>query len=83
VGAFLVAYAAPLTFPTPWGEILVDFTAPSGELLGLPLALGDPAVFALAVPEDLHLASFVFYTQAIGIGGTICLHCAHECTVGY
>jgi len=82
VGAVLVAFSAPLTFPGAWGEVLVDVTDPNGELLGAPSALGDPAVVHLPVPGDPMFSGFVFYTQAVSFGGSLCLHCAHECTIG-
>jgi len=82
--AILFGYSASLTFLHPLGEILVDFTHPGGELLGMPIALGDPAVFSLGVPSDPVLVGYTAYTQAVSIGGTgKCLHCAYECTVGY
>jgi len=82
VGALLVAYSAPLTFPSGWGEILVDITDPNGELLGMPSRLGDPALFSLFVPNDPGLFGLPFFTQAASFGGAICLHCAHECVIG-
>jgi len=82
-GAVLVAYASSLTFPHAWGEILVDVTDPFGELMGMPFAFTDPAVFSFPVPSDPIFAGLVFYTQAASFGGGMCLHCAYECTVGY
>ncbi len=81
-GGFLIAYSTPLTLPSPWGEILVNIGDPSGELLGMPSAFGNPAIINVLVPNDPLFAGFVFYTQAASFGGTICLHCAHECSVG-
>jgi len=81
-GAILVAYASSITVLSNWGEFLVNFTDPGGELLGMPAAFGSPALIDIAVPSDPFFAGFVFYTQAAGFGGTTCLHCAHECTVG-
>jgi len=82
VGAFLAAFATPMTFTSPWGEVLVNLADASGELLGLPAAVGAPAVFTLPVPIDPAFAGLVFHTQAASFGGSICLHCAHECTIG-
>jgi len=82
VGAFLAAFIAPLSFYSPWGEVLVDVTDPSGELLGTPSGMGNPAVIALPVPGDPWFAGFVFYTQAASFGGSLYLHCAYECTIG-
>jgi len=81
--AFLVGYASPLTFWSPWGEVLVNVDDPAGELLGMPVATGNPATFLLPVPGDPSFAGFAFYTQAASIGGAHCLHCAYACTVGY
>ncbi len=82
-GAKIVAYSTPVTLSTPWGELLVDIADPGGELLGEPSALGNPAVFAVSVPNEPRLAGLVFYSQAASFGGSLCLHCAHECTVGH
>ena len=82
-GSLLVGYSSSLTLLSVWGELLVNFVDPNGEILGMPLALGSPAVFALPVPNDPAVSGFVFYTQAASFGGSICLHCAYECTVGW
>ncbi len=82
-GAILVGYASSLSFPTVFGEVLVNIADPSGELLGMPIGYGDPAAIMLPVPNDLRLAGFVFYTQAVSIGLSLCLHCAYECMVGF
>jgi hypothetical protein len=81
-GSLLVGYASSLTFPSVWGEILVDISDPAGELLGIPTVVGNPASFNLPVPNDPSLSGIVFYTQAASFGGSLCLHCAFECTVG-
>ncbi|MEW5749033.1 MAG: hypothetical protein AB1793_09675 [Candidatus Thermoplasmatota archaeon] len=83
VGAFLAAFSTPLTLTTSWGEILVNIADPGGELLGLPSALGDPAVIALPVPIDLTLCGALLSVQAVGFGGGITLTCAYDCTVGF
>ncbi|MEW6071864.1 MAG: hypothetical protein AB1726_04610 [Planctomycetota bacterium] len=81
-GALLAAYMTPLTFLTGWGEILVNIADPNGELLGLPAALGNPAILALPVPIHLGFASLTIYVQAAGFGGGVNLHCAYACTIG-
>jgi len=81
-GAFLVAYSTSLTLTSPWGEVLVDITDPNGELLGAPSGTGNPATIHLPVPSDVQFCGFAFYTQAVGFGGSICLHCAYACTIG-
>ena len=83
VGAFLVAYSTPLTFMSPFGEVLVNLSDPGGELLGMPTATGNPPLFLLSVPNDPVLVGFVFHAQAASFGGAICLHCAHRGTVGF
>jgi len=82
-GALLVAYSTPLTLPSAWGEILVNFADPAGELLGVPSALGNPAVIDVPVPSDPQFSGVVFYTQAASFGGSLCLHCAYQCMIGY
>ena len=82
VGAVLMGYDAPLSLMTSFGEALVDFTSPAGELLGTPVELGDPARFALQVPLDMGLVGFTFYVQAAGFGGGITLHCAWQNVIG-
>jgi len=82
-GAALVAYASQLTFLHNWGEILVNVADPLGELMGMPISLGNPALFNLPVPSDPFFAGLVIYTQAASFGGGICLHCAYECVIGY
>jgi len=34
------------------------------------------------VPNDPSFTGFVFFTQAASFGGSLCLHCAYECTIG-
>jgi len=80
--AFLVAYSAPLTFPSPWGEVLVDIGHPGGELFGMPSGIGTPTVIDVPMPSDPSSCGFVFYTQAVSFVGPLCLHCAYECTIG-
>jgi len=81
-GAILVAYATPFTSSHRWGEILVNFADPNGELFGMPIVMGNPAHFSLPVPSDLIYSGIAIYTQAASFGGGVCLHCAYECTLG-
>jgi hypothetical protein len=79
----LYAFGSPLTFPYKGMEILVNFTDPNGELLGVPSAFGNPALFALPVPINLAFCGFTFYVQGVSAGGGISLHCASACTIGF
>jgi len=83
VGAFLVGFGSSISSPTTWGELLVNLADPAGELLGMPPGYGDPALIDLPVPNDPAFSGFIFFTQAASFGGSVCLHCAHECTVGH
>ena len=83
IGAFLAAYASPLTVATSWGELLVNVADPAGELLGFPVALGNPAVISMNVPINLTLGGLQFFVQAVGFRTPITLHCAYACTVGF
>ncbi len=80
-GAFLAGFSTSWSFPSAWGELLVNIADPNGELLGLPSGFGEPALINVSVPSDSSLSGFVFYTQAASFF-PICLHCAYECTVG-
>lgn len=79
----LYGYATPLTFPYNGQEILVNFLDPFGELLGNPLAFGNPAVFNLPLPSILFLVGFDAYIQPVSFGGGFDLHCAAKVTVGF
>lgn len=82
--AILYGYAAPGFRKHRLGEILVDYNDPAGELLGAPVAVGDPAYFNIPVPYDPSLLGYALYTQAVSItGGQKILHCAFECHLGY
>ncbi len=81
-GAILVGYASSLTLSSPWGELLVNTADPAGELVGMPSGFGNPTLIDVPVLTDPVFAGLVFYTQALSFGGSMCLHCAHECTVG-
>jgi hypothetical protein len=82
-GAFIVAFSSAVTFPSPFGEILVNINDPNGELSGTPSAFGDPAMINAFIPPVLAFMCFTFYTQAVAFGGGLTLTCAFECTVGY
>jgi len=83
VGSKLVAFSSPAQFPSGWGEVLINIADPGGELLNLSSSLGNPVSFSMPVPLILSFCGLRFYTQAVSFGGSICLHCAHECTVGF
>ena len=81
--AYLMAYSAPLTMASPWGNILVDFTDSQGELLGTPSGFGSPALFYLYIPDVPEFAGFKVYTQAIRTGGDFDLTNAVDLNLGY
>ncbi len=81
--ALLAGYSAPLTVPGDRGNILVDITDPNGELLGLPLGLGNPAIIDVDVPSDVALIGFQAATQAIRIGSGIDLTNAQDLVLGW
>ena len=83
VGAFVVAYGSAISLPTGWGELLVNIGDPGGELLGMPSGFGVPAAINLPVPINMLFCGFNFFTQAASFGGSICLHCAWDCTIGF
>jgi hypothetical protein len=83
IGALVVAYDSPLTFMTKWGEILINFTSPNGELIGMPAGIGNPATITLPVPINMLFCGFGIYVQAASFGGGICLHCAYNCVIGF
>ena len=39
-------------------------------------------VFQVTPGIGLAFAGLVFHSQAASIGGSLCLHCAYECTIG-
>ncbi len=83
-GCILVGYSAPTTMWTGWGNVLVDIFDPSGEVLGMPSGLGDPAVINLAVPSDLSFLGFEAATQAIRFGsGPVDLTNAYDLMLGW
>lgn len=85
LGVILVGYASPLSFPTSFGQLLVNIADPGGELLGGPTFFyaGGVANFALPVPKNLNLCGLTVSTQAVEFGGGISLHNANDATVGF
>jgi len=83
--AALSAYATPAQLNTQWGELLVNIADPGGELLGVPVSFGNPAVFAMGVPLDAALYGFTFSVQALHLGGVNPpqLACAYDCVIGF
>jgi hypothetical protein len=83
-GGFLVAYDAQATYPSAWGEILVDIFDADGELSGIPSSFGNPCTIAAGIPDNAAFCGFVFYCQAVCFGTAtgLDLTCAAECTVG-
>ena len=81
-GSFLVGYSAPLTASAWWGNVLVDFLDPNGELLGWPVGLGDPALIDLPVPNDHALCGFTLSTQGVRFGGGVDLTNAQDLVIG-
>ena len=82
LGSFLVGYPGPLTFSSPWGNVLVNFAHPAGEILGAPFAGGDPAVISFPLPDDPVLCGITLSTQGLRIGGGIDLTNAQDLVVG-
>ena len=56
-------------------------TDPTAMVLATVEAEGRPWQ-RMVLLKDFGHSGFVFYTQAGSFGGSICLHCAHECTIG-
>jgi len=81
-GSWLVGYSTPLTFPTPWGNLLVNTNDPNGELLGMPFGVGDPAVIDLVVPDDPALCGFMCATQGLRFGSGLDLTNAQDLRLG-
>ncbi len=63
--------------------MLVNFSDPAGELLGMPTAFGGPAVVNLGVPNDLSFVGFEVATQAIRFGGGVDLTNAQDLVLGW
>ncbi|MEW6074040.1 MAG: hypothetical protein AB1726_15770 [Planctomycetota bacterium] len=82
-GAYLVGFPEPLTQPTRWGNILVDYTFPPGDFLGAIAAWSDPVVIRIDVPASPALAGFTLCTQAVRFGGGVDLTNAQDLRLGF
>ena len=82
-GAYLVGFPGPRLQPTRWGNILVDYTDPSGEMLGAIWKYGDPAVIHIEVPPHRVLAGLTICTQAVRFGGSVDLTNAQDLRFGF
>ena len=82
-GAYLVGFSGPRLQSTRWGNILVDYTDPSGELLGAIWKHGDPAVIQIDVPPHRVLAGYTICTQAVRFGGSVDLTNAQDLRFGF
>ncbi len=83
-GCFLVGYGTPLSSASPLGNLLVNTTDPGGELLGMPSAVGNPAVIDVPVPMDITLIEVAASTQALLFGtGGLDLTNAQDLVVGF
>jgi len=82
-GAFLVGYSSPLTSPSGWGNILVNIFDPGGDLLGMPMGIGNPAIIDLGVPPDVSLIGFELFTQSARFGSGLDLTNAQDLTLGW
>ena len=82
VGSFLLGYAAPATYGSPWGNVLVDATSPGGELLDGPYASGNPATLTIPVPDEPLLCGALLSTQGLRVGGGFDLTNAQDLVVG-
>jgi hypothetical protein len=84
IGAAMALYDTPWSWVHPtWGEVLVDFVTGADILGGWPVFIGAPVNFSLGVPINLGLIGMQFYVQAGSFGGSIILHCAFDCVIGY
>ena len=83
-GGLLVGFSAPLSWTLPDGwVVLVDFTDPGGELLGLPPLAGTLVTWNLTLVTDPTLCGFPLSTQALLFGGTLfALSNAYDLVVG-
>lgn len=86
-GVLLVGYSTPLSFPTAYGQLLVNVADPGGDLLagfnGPYLFEGGTASITIPVPIDLCLEGFSLATQTLELGGGIQLHNAQDWVVGF
>lgn len=87
LGVFIVGYATPLSFPTAYGQLLVNVADPGGELLagfnGPYIFAGGTATIAVPVPKNLDLCGLALSTQTLEFGGGIRLHNAQDLVVGF
>lgn len=87
LGAFLVGYATPLTFPSSFGEILVNVADAGGELLqpfnGPYLFAGGTTTAAIPVPKNLNLCGVAVATQAVEFGAGVQLTNANDLVLGF
>ncbi len=81
-GSFLVGYDTPLSFATPWGNALADFTDPDGELFGGLYSDGNLAVFSVLVPIDVRVAGLSLSTQGLRVVPGFDLTNAQDLVVG-
>jgi hypothetical protein len=64
-----VAYSAPASLALGGGRrLLVDVSAPGGELLQLPF-FAAPVQLSGALPADPALCGLTIYTQGVHVGG--------------
>jgi len=81
-GCFLAGYDNPSALPTTWGNLLVDIGGP--ELLGTPMATGNPSVIDIPLVPDVSLIEVPVATQAIIFGGgNLELTNAQDLVLGY
>ncbi len=67
--AAVLGFTAPAFIPFRGWVLLVDVTAPPGELLNLPTRPGPKAQFTYSLPSAPQLNGMVVYTQAVHFGG--------------
>jgi hypothetical protein len=82
-GAYLVGFLGERLEPTRWGNILVDYTNPTGEVLGAIWGLGNPVVIEVDIPPSYTLAGATICTQAVRFGGGVDLTNAQDLRFGY
>ncbi len=83
--AAVFAYAAPASAPWLGYQLLVDVTAPPGELLGLPPGTGAPLQWTFAIPNVPVLVGVTMFAQAahFGLAPGVALSNAQDLTIGY
>jgi len=82
-GAYLVGFQSSLTRTTSWGNILVDYNEPPGELLGMRWGTGNPVVISIDVPSSPALVGLTICTQAVRFGDGVDLTNAQDLRFGY